>query len=90
MDLEDAGHRAKFLIRVRDGKFPPLFDAILADAGIQVVLTGVQMPRMNSIVERRIQSCRHELLYRTLTPKITGGQGRVRGHVGSPAGGRRS
>jgi putative transposase len=66
MDLEDAGHRAKFLIRDRDGKFPPLFDAILADAGINVVLTGVQMPRMNSIMERWIQSCRRELLDRTL------------------------
>ncbi|MEU5943516.1 integrase core domain-containing protein [Micromonospora sp. NPDC047548] len=41
-------------------------DAILADAGIKVVLSGVQMPRMNSIIERWIQSCRHELLDRTL------------------------
>jgi transposase InsO family protein len=66
IDLEDAGYRARFLIRDRDGKFPDLFDAILADAGIQVVLSGVQMPRMNSIVERWIQTCRHELLDRTL------------------------
>jgi putative transposase len=66
MDIEDAGSQAKFLIRDRDGKFPPLFNAILADAGIQVVLTGVRMPRMNSIIERWIQTCRHELLDRTL------------------------
>jgi hypothetical protein len=46
MDLEDAGCRARFLIRDRDGKFPGLFDAILADAGIDVVLSGVRMPRM--------------------------------------------
>ena len=32
MDLEDAGCRARFLIRDRDGKFPGLFDVILADA----------------------------------------------------------
>jgi putative transposase len=46
MDLPDAGCRARFLIRDRDGTFPALFDAILADAGIEVVLTGIRMPRM--------------------------------------------
>ena len=40
MDLEDAGCRARFLIRERDGKFPGLFDVILADAGIKTVLSG--------------------------------------------------
>jgi putative transposase len=43
-----------------------LFDAVLQDAGIKVVLSGVQMPRMNSIMERWVQTCRHELLDRTL------------------------
>jgi putative transposase len=52
MDLEDAGSRARFLIRDRDGKFPALFDAVLNDAGIEVVLSGVQMPRMNAVMER--------------------------------------
>jgi transposase InsO family protein len=66
MDLENAGSRARFLIRDRDGKFPGLFDAILKDVGIQVVLSEVQMPRMNSIMERWVQTCRHELLDRTL------------------------
>ncbi|WP_329173353.1 integrase core domain-containing protein [Streptomyces sp. NBC_01477] len=66
MDLEDADCRARFLIRDRDGKFPALFDALLNDAGIQVVLSGVQMPRMNSITERSVQTCRRELLDRTL------------------------
>lgn len=66
MDLEDAGCRARFLIRDRDGKFPALFDAILADAGIEVVLSGVRMPRMNSVMERWVQTCRRELLDRTL------------------------
>ena len=62
MDLEDAGCRARFLIRDRDGKFPDLFDTVLADAGIQTVLTGVRMPRMNAVMERWVQTCRRELL----------------------------
>jgi putative transposase len=66
MDLQDAGSRARFLIRDRDGKYPALLDAVLADIGIQVVLSGVQMPRMNSIMERWVQTCRRELLDRTL------------------------
>src|SRR6266404_3781060 len=66
MDIEDAGCRARFLIRDRDGKFPPLFDLILAEAGIEVVLSGVRMPRMNSIMERWVQTCQRELLDRTL------------------------
>ena len=66
MDLEDAGSQARFLIRDRDGKFPDLFNTVLKDAGIEVVLSGVQMPRMNAIMERWVQTCRRELLDRTL------------------------
>jgi len=66
MDLEDAGGRARFLIRDRDSKFTHAFDAVLADAGLEVVKSGVRMPRMNSIMERWIQTCRRELLDRTL------------------------
>jgi len=35
------------------------------DAGIDVVLGGIQIPRMNSIMERWIRACRRELLDRT-------------------------
>ena len=66
MDLQDAGCRARFLIRDRDGKYPQLFDAVLRDAEIEVVLSGVRIPRMNSIMERWVQTCRRELLDRTL------------------------
>ena len=66
MDLEDAGMKAKYLIRDRDSKFTAAFGAVLADTGIQTVLTGIRMPRMNSIMERWVQTCRHELLDRTL------------------------
>jgi hypothetical protein len=44
MDLQDASSRAKYLIRDRDGKFPALFDAVLTDLGVSVVLSGVRMP----------------------------------------------
>jgi putative transposase len=66
MDLQDAECRARFLIRDRDGKFPELFDAVLADVGITVVRTGVRVPRVNAIMERWVLSCRRELLDRTL------------------------
>jgi putative transposase len=66
MDLQDAGVRARFLIQDRDGKYPDLFDAVLADVDIEAVLTGIRVPRMNAIMERWVQTCRHELLDRTL------------------------
>ena len=66
MDLEDAGSRAKFMIRDRDSKFTDAFNAVLNDAGLQVVLSGVRLPRMNSIMERWVGTCRRELLDRTL------------------------
>ena len=66
MDLEETGCRARFLIRDRDGKYPKLFDDVLADARIEILLTGVRMPRMNSIMERWMQTCQRELLDRTL------------------------
>jgi transposase InsO family protein len=66
MDIEDAGFRARYLIRDRDGKFPALFDVVLADLGINVVPSGVRIPRMNAVMERWVQTCRRELLDRTL------------------------
>jgi transposase InsO family protein len=60
MDLEDARCRARFLIRDRDVKFSGLFDTVLADAGIEVMLSGIRIPRMNSIMERWV--VRHEAL----------------------------
>ena len=42
MDLEVSGARARSLIRDRDGKFPALFDTVLHDAWLKMVLSGVQ------------------------------------------------
>ncbi|MFC4115081.1 integrase core domain-containing protein [Nonomuraea zeae] len=66
MDLNDAGCRARFLLRDRDGKFPAFVDEVLAESSIKTVLTGIRMPGMNSIMERWVQSCRNELLDRCL------------------------
>ncbi|GAA2347547.1 IS481 family transposase [Streptomyces kunmingensis] len=66
IDLTDAQATVAYLIRDWDAKRPALFDQILADADIQVVRTGVRIPRMNALMERWVQTCRHELLDRTL------------------------
>jgi hypothetical protein len=66
MNLCDAGCRARFMIRDRGGKCPQLLDIVLRDAGIEVVLSGAWMPRVNSNMERWVQTCRRELLDRTL------------------------
>ncbi|WP_055555162.1 integrase core domain-containing protein [Streptomyces sp. NBRC 110028] len=66
MDLEDAGSRARFLIRDRDSKFTTAFDTLMTDAGLKVVTTGVRIPRMNSLIERWTKTRRTELLDRTL------------------------
>ncbi|RAG82086.1 integrase [Streptacidiphilus pinicola] len=68
MDLEDAGQVAtvRFLIRDRDAKYPTLMDQILQSSGIASVLTGVQVPRMNAVMERWVRTLRTELLDRTL------------------------
>ena len=34
MDLQDAGSNVQYLIRDRDGKYPAMFDTVLADVGI--------------------------------------------------------
>jgi transposase len=66
MDLQDAGATVTHLIRDRDSKYTRAFDAVFAAEGIEIVTTGIRVPRMNSIMERWVQTCRHELLDRTL------------------------
>jgi len=65
-DLEDARTRAKFVLHDRDASFTQAFGAVFQAAGIRVIRSAVQAPRMNSITERWIGSCRRELLNRTL------------------------
>jgi hypothetical protein len=66
MDLDDAGMSVKFVLHDRDASFTAAFDAVFQAAGARVVRCAVQAPRMNSVMERWIGSCRRELLDRTL------------------------
>jgi putative transposase len=54
------------MIRDRGSNYTAAFDAVLADAGIRIVMCNVRTPLMNAIAERWIGGCRRELLDRTL------------------------
>jgi putative transposase len=66
MDVEDTRFRVKFVLHDRDASFTAAFDAVFRAAGARVIRSAVQAPRMNSVMERWIGSCRRELLDRTL------------------------
>jgi putative transposase len=66
MDLEDAGTRVKFVLHDRDASFTAAVDAVLQATGVRIIRSAVQAPRMNSVMERWVGSCRRELLDRTL------------------------
>jgi putative transposase len=66
MDLGDAGMSVKFVLHDRDASFTAAFDVVFHAVGARVVRSAIQAPRMNSIMERWIGSCRRELLDRTL------------------------
>src|SRR5271169_5768218 len=66
MELEDAGTRVKFVLHDRDASLTASFDEVFRAAGARIIRAAVQAPRMNSIMERWVGSCRRELLDRTL------------------------
>jgi putative transposase len=54
MNLEDAGTRVKFVLHDRGASFTAGFDAVFQAAGVRVIRSAPQAPRMNSIMERWI------------------------------------
>jgi putative transposase len=65
-DLDDRTANFRFLIRDRAGQFTTPLDAVLADAGIQIVKIPPRYPQANAYAEPFIRTVRAELTDRIL------------------------
>jgi putative transposase len=66
MDLGEQVARFRFLVCDRAGQFTAGFDAVLADAGIDVVKIPPRCPRANCFAERLVLTVRSEVTDRML------------------------
>ena len=66
LDLAKRATAFSYLVRDRTGRFTAAFDAVLADAGIDVVNIRPRSPRANAYAERFVLTARTELTDRML------------------------
>ena len=66
LSVRERAYGFRFLVRDRDTKFTARFDAVFADAGIEVLRSPPRAPKANGYAERWVSTVRRECLDRML------------------------